>query len=146
MTEFLNILKEEQNISKDLLKISKSKTQAIKENDIGGIDSLVKVESALVMKFSALERNRNSLCEIMRESLGLSGADFNMTELKTKTTNENYRYIDDLQKNMKRTLDELQEVGKLNDTLIKSRLDWINISMRVLGRRDEKSNTIDERI
>ncbi len=146
MTEFLNILKEEQNISKDLLKISKSKTQAIKENDIGGIDSLVKVESALVMKFSALERNRNSLCEIMRESLGLSGADFNMTELKTKTTNENYRYIDDLQKNMKRTLDELQEVGKLNDTFIKSRLDWINISMRVLGRRDEKSNTIDERI
>jgi flagellar biosynthesis/type III secretory pathway chaperone len=146
MTEFLNILKEEQNISKDLLKISKSKTQAIKENDIRGIDSLVKVESALVMKFSALERNRNSLCEIMRESLGLSGADFNMTELKTKTTNENYRYIDDLQKDMKRTLDELQEVGKLNDTLIKSRLDWINISMRVLGRRDEKSNTIDERI
>lgn len=146
MTEFLNILKEEQNICKDLLKISKSKTQAIKENDIRGIDSLVKVESALVMKFSALERNRNSLCESMRESLGLSGADFNMTELKTKTTSGNYRDIDDLQRDLKRILDELQEVGRLNDTLIKSRLDWINISMKALGRRDERANTIDERI
>lgn len=146
MTEFLNIMKEEQNICKDLLKIAKSKAQAIKENDIRGIDSLVKVESALVMKFSALERNRNSLCEIMSESLGLSGADFNMTELKTKTTSDNYRYIDDLQRDLKRILDELQEVGRLNDTLIKSRLDWINISMRAIGRRDERANTIDERI
>jgi hypothetical protein len=146
MTEFLNIMMEEHIICKDLLKISKSKTQAIKENDIRGIDGLVKVESALVMKFSALERNRNSLCSTMSESLGLSGADFNMTELKTKTTNDNYRNIDDLQSTLKITLDELQEVGKLNDTLIKSRLDWINISMRALGRREEGKNTIDERI
>jgi hypothetical protein len=69
-----------------------------------------------------------------------------MTELKTKTTNDNYRNIDDLQSTLKITLDELQEVGKLNDTLIKSRLDWINISMRALGRREEGKNTIDERI
>ena len=146
MTEFLNIMMEEHNICKDLLKISKSKTQAIKENDIGGIDGLVKVESALVMKFSALERNRNSLCTEMSESLGLSGADFNMTELKSKTRDDDYKYIDSLQKDLKRTLDELQEGGKLNDTLIKSRLDWINISMRVLGRREERNNAIDERI
>jgi flagellar biosynthesis/type III secretory pathway chaperone len=146
MTEFLNIMMEEHNICKDLLKISKSKTQAIKENDIGGIDGLVKVESALVMKFSALERNRNSLCNEMSESLELSGADFNMTELKSKTRDDDYKYIDSLQKDLKKTLGELQEVGKLNDTLIKSRLDWINISMRVLGRREERKNAIDERI
>lgn len=146
MTEFLNILEKENNICKDLLKISKSKTQAIKENDIKGIDSLVKVEAALVMKFSVLERNRDSLCISMSESLGLSGADFNMTELKTKTNNEHYIYINDLQKDIKSTLDDLKSVGKLNNTLIKSRLDWINISMRALGQREERTNTIDERI
>src|SRR6056297_1272508 len=82
ITELIEILENQNKIYNALIDVSKEMKEQIEKNDVKELDVLVKVESALTMKFSILENKRKAMSRNLRTELDIPENSFNMTELK----------------------------------------------------------------
>jgi hypothetical protein len=114
----------------------------IEKNDVKELDMLVKVESALTMKFSLLENRRKAMSRSIRNQYDIPEESFNMTELKKYLNQTEAAAMEKIQESLIKSMQELDQINSSNNMLVKSRLDWIDLSLRILGKNnsDKKYN------
>jgi len=142
ITELIEILENQNKIYVALIDVSKEMKHHIEKNDVKELDILVKVESALTMKFSLLENRRKSTSRTIRNQYDIPEDSFNMTELKKYLNKSESEKIEETQESLIKSMKELDEINSSNNMLVRSRLDWIDLSLKILGKNstDKKYN------
>jgi hypothetical protein len=154
--DLIMILEDQNKIYEALIDLSKEIKESVKANDVKEIDILVKVESALTMKFSVLENKRKSVSKAVQREFEIPEELFNISVLKKYLNKEEIEKIEKAQKNLVESMKNLDEINSSNNMLIKSRLDWIDLSLKLMGeskkqnynknRQTEKSSKIVDEI
>ncbi len=129
----IDILEKQAKIYQHLIKLSEQMQQAITENNLKNIESLIQVESALTMKFSVLEKNREHLVRKLEQQINYTGENLNIVEIKKHATEQQCLAFDSLESRMSGIILELERLNTTNRMLIKNRLDIINFSLNYLG-------------
>lgn len=127
-----NLLKEEEEIYSEILKLANKKTEMIAEDNIDEIEKLAKEEEEFIKKARILEYKREDEITKIEKNLEIE----KITDLSSLLEN-----IDDekLRENLKQTqikfketLEELKRVNMINNTLIKDALEYITLSLNLI--------------
>jgi len=142
IAELIEILDDQNKIYGALIDVSKEMKLYIEKNDVKELDMLVKVESALTMKFSLLENRRKSMSKNIRTEYDIPEDSFNMTELKKYLNKSEADKMEETQQSLIKSMKELDQINSSNSMLVRSRLDWIDLSLKILGKNttDKKYN------
>jgi len=142
IAELIEILDDQNKIYGALIDVSKEMKLYIEKNDVKELDMLVKVESALTMKFSLLENRRKSMSRTIRSQYDIPEESFNMTELKKYLNKSEADKMEETQQSLIKSMKELDQINSSNSMLVRSRLDWIDLSLKILGKNttDKKYN------
>lgn len=143
MNKIINILEKEIEICQGLVDLSKKIRTAVQDNDIEKIDKLVRMEDALTMKFSAIEKSRALLVKEYMLNEGYSGENYCITELKKYVDKKNAKKLTEIKENLTNKISELAQLNQTNNMLIKSRLDWIDFSLKTLNNIEGKTYDIN---
>lgn len=140
--ELIEILENQNKIYVALIDVSNEMKLYIEKNNVKELDMLVKVETALTMRFSLLENRRKAVSRTIRSQYDIPEEFFNMTELKKHLNQSEADKMEKTQENLISSMKELDEINTSNNMLVKSRLDWIDLSLRILGKNnpDKKYN------
>ncbi len=143
MNKIINILEKEIEICQGLVDLSKKIRTAVQDNDIEKIDKLIKMEDALTMKFSAIEKSRALLVKEYMLNEGYSGENYCITELKKYVDKKNAKKLTEIKENLTNKISELAQINQTNNMLIKSRLDWIDFSLKTLNNIEGETYDIN---
>lgn len=140
MGNLLVILDDEYKIYEEILGVSKQKTQIIVEGKVSELDQMVKVEQALVMQISKIEKKRADLFDKLSQHTNLDKNNWNITELKKIATPEQQTRLQKYQEGMIGMVSELNHFNQLNSKLISNSLDFIEFSLNMISTADIASN------
>lgn len=140
INDLIEILENQNKIYNALIDVSKEMKQYIEKNDVKELDMLVKVESALTMKFSLLENRRKAMARSIKNQYDIPEESFNMTELKKYLNESEAAKMEKTQESLIKSMQELDQINSSNNMLVKSRLDWIDLSLRILGKNNADKN------
>src|SRR6056297_613666 len=119
IAELIEILDDQNKIYGPLIDVSKEMKLYIEKNDVKELDMLVKVESALTMKFSLLENRRKSMSKNIRTEYDIPEDSFNMTELKKYLNKSEADKMEETQESLIKSMKFIKKY----DCKIKIRLD-----------------------
>lgn len=139
INKIINILEKEIEICQGLVDLSKKIRSAVEDNNIEEIDRLVRMEDALTMKFSAIEKSRALLVKEYMIDAGYDGDNYCITELQKYVDKKNAKKLTGIKEKLTNKISELAQLNQTNNMLIKSRLDWINFSLKTLSNVDGKT-------
>ncbi|MDP4094779.1 MAG: flagellar protein FlgN [Bacillota bacterium] len=133
INDLVKVLEQESGLYKEILNISKNKTNIIIEGKIAELESVVKLEQSIVFQMGRLEDTREQLVEKLSKELG-------MDDPSQVTLSQLIKYVDDnslkdlraYQDGMTRTINELKNCNEVNSRLIRNSLDYINFSINLL--------------
>lgn len=137
MEELLIILQKELNIYQQLLKISESKTDIIKDDRVSELDALVKQEEIFIAEVIGLEKNRLSLVRRICKELGLSEESLGISELSRHVTQK--EELLNFKEEITKILKELKRSNDLNNKLIKNSLEYINFAVNLATGASENN-------
>lgn len=143
INKIINILEKEIEICQGLVDLSKKIRTAVEGNNIDEIDRLVRMEDALTMKFSAIEKSRASLVKEYMIEVGYDGDNYCITELEKYVDEKNAKTLTGIKEKLTNTISELAQLNQTNNMLIKSRLDWIDFSLQTLNSMEGKTYDIN---
>lgn len=135
MTELKNliqILKQEDEIYSELLKISNEKTILISEENIDVIGDIGKKEEKYITEAKLLEYKREDEITKIEKLCKIEKLDDLSSLLKHIEDEALKSELIDTQKNFTRTLGDLKRVNLLNNTLIKDALEYITLSLNLM--------------
>jgi flagellar biosynthesis/type III secretory pathway chaperone len=131
--KLIDILEQEGALYRDILELSRHKTETIVEGKVTTLEQLTGVEHKMVMNAGRLEQQREETVNQLAESLKIKPEQLNFS-LVIKKTEGNIRdrflsYRDEIAV----TLKELKEVNDLNSHLIKKSLEYIDFSINLIA-------------
>lgn len=129
MNELLEILQKELNIYEEILKISKNKTDIIKEDRALDLDPLVREEEEKVAQVIALEKKRISCVKRICQSLQINDDNISISEL-SKYVDEKQELLDFRDK-ITKVLRDLKRTNSLNQKLVQSSLEYVNFMVNL---------------
>ncbi|MGE4284117.1 MAG: flagellar protein FlgN, partial [Clostridia bacterium] len=124
---------------------AKDKTEVIVAGRIAELESLVKLEQALVVQIGRLEQQREEAVDVIADQLKLDKQNitvFNLMQHLDKSQQEKLR---DFEKNMTKILEELKNRNDLNAKLIKQSLEYIEFSMNLLTDASVPGNAYESK-
>ena len=140
VNELVEILDQESRVYKELLNISKKKTNIIVEGKVGELENLVKLEQTLVLQMGRIETTREKLVNQLAGELKINASDVTISELLKHLKNGEAEKLKACQVSMTGILDELKNANELNSKLIKNSLDFINFSINMMTAIDSGTN------
>ena len=129
MNELLEILQKELNIYEEILKISKNKTDIIKEDRALDLDPLVREEEEKVAQVIALEKKRLACVRRICVYLQIEDTNISISEL-SKYVDEKQELLDFKEK-ITKVLRDLKRTNNLNQKLIQSSLEYVNFMVNL---------------
>jgi|SRR6056297_2174531 len=155
-SRLINILAQQSKIYSFLIDLSKQMQEAIKINKIKEIDSLIKVQMALVMKLSSYEKKRIKVAKEIGNEINVDPNDLTITKVKHYLDNKQYQSLENLEAELDSNITTLAEINNTNKLLINNGLDLIEFSLNLLGGSDsvvynkqgevKKNQMIDEKV
>lgn len=137
MDRLLNILKEEIELYKIILDVSKNKNILLKENKVKELEATTKEEEGLVAQVIAKEKERIQEVKDICKRYGKPEKSLKIEELCEFVDNSKEELLQ-AKKEIMELLKELKEINDLNETLIKSSLEYVNFAVNML--MDAKPN------
>ena len=114
----------------DLLKLSKEKTEAIKQSNLKPFAVIVAKEQKLIQLIDGLEEERG---ELVRTYLGGSeGSEGTLADCLEKASSYDRKMLSDSGKRLLGLVEELRGQNELNRQLIQQSLQFINMNMALL--------------
>lgn len=136
----IEILENEYKVYEELLSLSKQKTQIVIEGKVSDLDHIVKLEQALVIQISKIEKKREEIFSRFSQHTELNKKNWNISELKKIATDEQNERLQKYQDNMVNILSELNHINQLNSKLITNSLEFIEFSLNMISTADITSN------
>ncbi|MDI6707247.1 MAG: flagellar protein FlgN [Bacillota bacterium] len=135
----VEILEQENRIYKDLLEISKHKTDIIVEGKVSELDRMTGVEQKMVVNVGQLEKQREELIKDMARHLEMDAQEINMELIIDGVDGQLKERFLNIKGEVTATLNELKQVNDLNSELIEKSLEYINFSIGLIT--DNSNNT-----
>lgn len=128
----IKILKEEEEIYSEILKLANKKTEMIAEDNIDEIEKIAKEEEEKLKQARILEYKREDEIIKIEKNLQIE----KITDLSSLLNNiEDEKLRENLKQaqiKFKDTLEELKRVNMINNTLIKDALEYITLSLNLI--------------
>ena len=135
----VEILEQENRIYKDLLEISKHKTDIIVEGKVSELDRMTGVGQKMVVNVGQLEKQREELIKDMARHLEMDAQEINMELIIDGVDGQLKERFLNIKGEVTATLNELKQVNDLNSELIEKSLEYINFSIGLIT--DNSNNT-----
>jgi len=137
---FIQILEDENKIYQEILKLSKRKTEIVIEGKVSELEHIVKLEQALVLQISRIEKSRNEFFLKFSQEINFNKKTWNVSQLKKIAAPEQVKRLEKYQEGMASILSELDQVNQLNSKLIANSLEFIEFSLNMISSADIASN------
>ena len=116
-----------------LLELAVKKTDIIKQNDMNGLDQLLKDEQKFIAAINTMEQERK------KATVQLTGSgDSTITECITKLAANDREALLSMQSSLNETMKQLKEQNELNQQLIYQSLQFVNLSLNIINPQPEK--------
>jgi len=130
---FVEIIEEENQIYKDILDISRRKTQIIVDGKVSKLDHLTKTEQQMVVTIGRLEEEREEVIRKIAVHTGVERERIDMDFLKNRLNERLRDKFSKVLEEISLTLDELKKLNDFNSELIKKSLEYINFSINLIA-------------
>jgi len=142
MEQLKKIFEEEIKIYQEILKLSKDKTDIVKENRVSELETITRSEEELIANVIELEKKRIAKVKDICRQYGKEEKSLKIDELCEFVT-EGKEELQSFKIEITKILKELKKVNNLNDALIRNNLEYINFAVSI-ATGAQKSNTIYE--
>ena len=136
----LELLESEYKIYEEILSLAKRKTDIVVQGKVSELDHIVKLEQALVLQISKIDKKRDELFQNSNSGDKINNKNWNVTELKKIASEEQSGKLQNYQDSMVNILSELNNVNQLNSKLITNSLEFIEFSLNLISTADITSN------
>lgn len=125
LDELIATLKDELKIYSELVPIAESKAAVIIKNDVATLESITGEEEKVVEKITALEKKRSDIMQNMRIVLNREKSELKLPELIDLLAGQpdSQNELRFLQKELRKTLDNLKTINDHNSKLIEESLE-----------------------
>lgn len=139
----VEVLQEQTEIYKDLLKQSQQKTEMIVKNDIEEIKISTEKEEGTIRKIAKLELKREDVIKQIAAVLKVSENQIKISDLiqVLEKAPTDQKLLQQTQTEMLEVLQELQKTNEKNKQLIKQSLDYIDFSVNLIQTSQNASTT-----
>jgi flagellar biosynthesis/type III secretory pathway chaperone len=143
-TGLLEILEKQLKIYQTMYSLAQQKQPVLIKGNIPELERLTNEEELLIIQVGRLETERISFHQAIASHFMLSPEELNLAELIKRSGEENGKVFQQLFDKMTNVLKLLAEINQNNTELIKSSLDYINISLDVLTDLDKSPSYNDK--
>jgi len=138
--QLIDILKSEATLYDSILKVSRKKTGIIIDGKISELESITKLEQAIVMQVGKLEDARENLVEKLSAQLNLDSSRITISDISKLLQREQANRLNTCQFALEKVLEELKSANELNSKLIKNSLEYIDFSINLLANTSVAGN------
>ena len=133
----IEILEKESALYRDILDLSRHKTNTIVEGKISQLEQLTGVEQRLLLSVGGLEQQREEVVDQLARLLDIPADQLNISMAVKQAEDGLKERLAALKDEIENTLKDLKEVNDLNSELIKKSLEYIDFSINLIagGRR-----------
>ena len=142
----IKIIKQQTEIAQDLQQLSLKIRTAVENSNINEIDKLVRVQTALVMKFSADEKRIIGQFSLLRDRIGFIGDDFTVKDLQGLVDKKSIEEMQSASEDLKTTFVSLEQANYTNKLLIKSKLDLVERSLDFIHKNEVRTYKTDGKV
>jgi flagellar biosynthesis/type III secretory pathway chaperone len=129
----IEVLEKESALYRDILALSKHKTNTIVEGKVSQLEQLTGVEQKMLLSIGGLERQREETVNELARFLGIPADQLNISLAVQKAGEGLKERLADLRDEITMTLKELKEVNDLNSDLIEKSLEYIDFSINLIA-------------
>jgi flagellar biosynthesis/type III secretory pathway chaperone len=145
LEEMLKLLSEQKKIQSELLSLSYGKRKAVLGNQTELINGIVQKENMYLSAARALEKKREQILPVLSEHFGIPESGVTVSVIIEKTSGELQSRFMAVQKELSVILKTQTELNRLNQDLLKARLDYTNTVLDLLvGPEDPLNNFYNE--
>jgi flagellar biosynthesis/type III secretory pathway chaperone len=132
--ELIEILDKEEICYKNLLEVSKEKTDIIIAGDTTALQNLTKKEQEVVAKTTRLEKNREQIIEDIALVLNEKKENLTISRLleKLKKSGEDSQRLRKIQLEIQKTITELKRVNEQNRLLLNQSMEMIDFTINAI--------------
>lgn len=140
MQEFLEILEQQVDGYKKLLKIAEEKQIILIGNDINQLDQLNKNEQKLLLQLTKLENYRLQIVQNLEGQFGNPGVTRSLKEIAESAPEPYQSPLNKIYKELNELVAKLDKVNQENAGLIQQALKYVNFAMDTFAK-DEREVT-----
>lgn len=137
----IDVLKNEEELYRDILKASHEKTDIIVKGDIAELEKATREEQIKIFQLADLEDIREKIIAKLALQYGKKPFEMNVTMLKSLLPQDRAQKLEDTNIKLLKVLNEIKEVNNLNAKLIKNSLEYIDFSMNLLSGAELTGST-----
>ena len=130
--KLIDVLNKELAIYKDILKISRNKSDIIVKGRVSDLESITKLEQTMIFQLGRLEGERERLVEELAGGMGIKADEITLSGLEEVLPEEQKEKLSRCRKQFSNTIKNLRDANALNSRLIKNSLDYIDFSINLL--------------
>ncbi len=127
-------------LHQSLFELENRKTDIIKRGDIEALTSFLKEENKHVMAINKLEEERKLIVAKLVSGHSIQGDEPSLTDIVNLLHPTESRKLLTLREHLTKLLEELKQVNKLNQELVHSSLQFVNLSLDLLMPQPQKIN------
>ena len=140
--QLISLLNNHADVTDKLKDLTSDIRNAIREGSVKNLDALVKLQAAVLMRYSGSEKKITGMFQDLKSNLGVASDDFNISDLKGTIDKDS---LDRLNKAKERLLNSMEDLTKTNATnrlLLKSRLDRIEFTLKLIEKDGHENKSV----
>ena len=140
MNKLIELLEHEYRVYENILRMSKDKTNIIVEGKVKELENVVKLEQALVLQISRIDKQREEVVEQLSKEVNLKDNNLNISEIIQYGDREQKQQLEEYRGKMGKLIAELAHTNQINSKLIENSLEYIDFSLNLMANADVTSN------
>lgn len=137
ITSLTKVLERETQIYTELLTLVKETQQALIDNHMDGLNKCLDAKQELLAKAAKLEEMRQNHLDQLLEIFQLEREKGNLTNLIERVPQEFKGKLTACQQQLQQLVDDINEINRQNEVLIKDSLKFIDYNMSILTGQEE---------
>lgn len=135
-TDLLETMQKQLEIYRMLLALAFEKQPVLVKGDIPELEAIIKEEELIILQVGRLEEQRSVLHLALANHFSLSPEELSLSEIVKRTEGEMSQAFQQVFEEMTGVLKDLAEINQNNTNLIKSSLEYINLTLDLLTNTD----------
>ena len=134
MENLIDVLDSENAQYEKLLVLAESKTSVIVAGDIENLGKIMEEEQEIVGKIQGMEKNRNKFLADIANVVNRDVETLKLIDLiqMLESMPDQKQKLEDVQTDLRKTIDKLRETNGKNQLLLSERLDMVNFNLDMI--------------
>jgi hypothetical protein len=138
--ELIDVLNKESVLYEDILKMSGSKTDIIVQGKVSDLESITRIEQALILQIGKLENEREKIADRLAKQLKVEPSEITVTKLSKYLPKGDASRLKACCIKFGSTIKSLSDTNGLNSKLIRNSLDYIDFSLNIFSNAGSANN------